>query len=663
MSARMLVLVALLCACVVSHADEQKAFDAASAFGARQSVTNLSLSPDGTRVAYITPMPGQGAAIFTLGLAKDSVPKSVISSNGKPDRLSKCDWVSNQRLVCGVYGVVNSSALELLPFTRLFGVDAGGGNIQLLSNRTNSYTRGYLLGGGSIIDWTAGDENAVLMTRAYLPDDHINSHIGSKLKGLGVDRVDTSTMAVKNLEPPREDAVEYISDGYGSVRIMIMETKRIGGQQDSGVLRVMFRTEGSINWVKLGDYNEVTRTGFWPVAVDRERNLAYGFDKKDGRRAVFSMALDGSMREEVVLARPDVDVDDLIRIGRHQRVVGASYATDERHAVYFDPAIDQVTASLSKALPGHPAIEIVDASADESKLLIFAGSDNDPGVYYLFDRTAHQVQTFVVVRSQLEGVKLATVKPITYPAADGTPIPAYLTLPPGEESAKGLPAIVLPHGGPSARDEWGFDWLSQFYAYRGYAVLQPNFRGSAGYGDAWFAQNGFRSWPTAVGDVLDAGRWLVAQGIANPAKLGILGWSYGGYAALQSAVTDPALFKAVVAIAPVTDLDALKEEHRQWTDFKIVSDFVGDGPQVREGSPALNAQKIKAPVLLFHGAMDRNVGISQSKEMASRLAAAGVHCDLVTWPDLDHYLEDSAAREDMLRKSDAFLRQAMSIRD
>jgi dipeptidyl aminopeptidase/acylaminoacyl peptidase len=165
----------------------------------------------------------------------------------------------------------------------------------------------------------------------------------------------------------------------------------------------------------------------------------------------------------------------------------------------------------------------------------------------------------------------------------------------------------------------------------------------------------------AVGDVLDAGRWLVSQGIANPSKLAVVGWSYGGYAALQSAVVDAGLFKAVVAIAPVTDLQELKEEHRDWQDFPIISKQIGDGPHVREGSPALNAAKIKVPVLLFHGAMDRNVLIRQSREMADHLRAAGVQHELVTWPDLDHYLEDSTARTDLLRKSDAFLRRAMGM--
>jgi dipeptidyl aminopeptidase/acylaminoacyl peptidase len=161
--------------------------------------------------------------------------------------------------------------------------------------------------------------------------------------------------------------------------------------------------------------------------------------------------------------------------------------------------------------------------------------------------------------------------------------------------------------------------------------------------------------------MLDAGRWLASQGIANPSKLAILGWSYGGYAALQSAVVEPGVFKAVVAIAPVTDLEQLKEDHRYSSDFNLVKEYVGTGPHVREGSPLMNAAKIKVPVLLFHGAMDLNVAISQSKQMAARLSAAGTKCELVTWENLDHQLEDSEARAQMLRKADAFLRQAMGI--
>jgi len=192
-------------------------------------------------------------------------------------------------------------------------------------------------------------------------------------------------------------------------------------------------------------------------------------------------------------------------------------------------------------------------------------------------------------------------------------------------------------------------------------VLQPEFRGSLGYGDAWFHQNGFKSWKIAIGDVLAAGHWLVDQGIADPHKLGIFGWSYGGYAALQSTVVEPGLFKAVVAVAPVTDLSALREEWRRWSNYYLVGTIIGDGPHVREGSPLQSADKIKAPVLLFHAAMDRNVSIEESKSLAARLKAVGGRCELVTWDDLDHYLEDSSARALMLRKSEAFLRQGFGL--
>jgi dipeptidyl aminopeptidase/acylaminoacyl peptidase len=316
--------------------------------------------------------------------------------------------------------------------------------------------------------------------------------------------------------------------------------------------------------------------------------------------------------------------------------------------------------SLYKALP-NTAVDLAGLSVDGMTLLISTENESDPGVYYIFDRQSHQLNTFLVHRNQLEGVKLATVKPVSFPAADGTMIPGYLTLPPGAATAKGLPAIVMPHGGPTARDEGNFDWFSQYYAARGYAVLQPNFRGSSGYGDKWFQKNGFHSWPIAIGDVLDAGRWLVKEGIADPNKLGIVGWSYGGYAALQSGVVDQSVFKAIVAIAPVTDLGAFVEDHRRLSDFAVISQEVGDGATMHQGSPAEHADKIKVPVLLFHGSYDSNVSIEQSKRMASRLAAAGVKSELVTWDSLDHQLDDSAAREKMLRKSDEWLRSAFGM--
>lgn len=641
------------------HICSANAFDAAAAFGARESVMELSLSPDGRKVAYVSPKADQGESMLTLSLEKGAKPQLAMTADGKPLRFKHCGWVSADRLVCMLYAMGSDPLFGPLLMTRWVSVNADGTNPKVLSTQQNPHTRGLNLYGGAIIDWLPDEDGAVLMTRNYVPDERAGTHLASSDVGLGVDRVDTRTLAVTHVIHAVRDAVLYLTDGRGNVRIMGERSTHAGGM-DRGVIKFLYRPQNSSDWHALGTYNEMDRTGFLPAAVDHDLNVVYGYKKKDGRLAVYSVSLDESQTETLLFARPDVDVDHLVGLGQRSHVVGASFVTDTRQVSYIQPEMRQLVASLAKATH-EPLLHVVGSSVDESRLLVFAGSDTDPGVYYIFDRASHQLETFLVKRGQLEDTKLAKVKPITYPAADGVEIPAYLTLPPGHEDAKGLPAIVLPHGGPEARDEWGFDWLSQFYAARGFAVLQPNFRGSSGYGDAWFQKNGFQSWRIAVGDVAAGGRWLVKEGIADPAKLSIVGWSYGGYAALQAAVYDPTVFKAVVAIAPVTDLSMFKEEHRNWSDFELVSNFVGDGPEMHAGSPAEHADKIKVPVLLFHGGLDRNVNIEQSRRMAARLKAAGAQYELVTWDNLDHYLEDSAARQEMLGKSDAFLRKATGM--
>jgi dienelactone hydrolase len=643
-------------AAIAVQAQAAPQFDAAAAFGARPSATSLDLSPDGTSVAYVVPIRGQGNALITTKLEKGAQAKTAFVAVGKPEHIAGCAWVSNDRLVCYLSAVVRTALVGLVERNRVIAVDADGKNYKTLSTRENGDSRGFTLGGGAVIDWLPDESGSVLMARLYVPDSV--GRFGSEAKGLGVDRIDTRTLAVSHVEPANPEAFVYISDGRGTVRIM--GTIVFDRGMNTGTSRYFFRPVGSHEWQKLSEVKGPNGDGFRPVAVDHDLNVAYGFKKKDGRSALYTLSLDGAAHEELVFARPDVDVDDIIQIGRRRQVVGASYATDTRHAVYLSQDVKQTLEALSRALPG-AQLRVRDSTNDGSKMLIFAGSDDDPGVYYVFDREARKLQTFLVVRDQLEGVKLAKQKAISYPADDGVMVPAYLTLPPGQEDAKGLPAIVLPHGGPSARDEWGFDWLSQFFAHRGFAVLQPNFRGSSGYGDAWFRDNGFKSWRVAIGDILAAGHWLASQGIADPKKLAIVGWSYGGYAALQSAVVEPGTFKAVIAIAPVTDLSALKEQYHKYTDYEVISDLVGDGPQVREGSPIEHAAEIKVPVLMFHGTADNNVYVAESQRMAEKLKSAGARCELVTWDDLDHNLNDTSARTQMLNKSDAFLREALGM--
>ena len=640
-------------------AQGQATADPAAAFGARESIESIRLSPNGRRVAYVAPGRGQSSSLYVVDLASGES-NVAASASGQPQRLGGCGWVSDERLVCTIYAVQRVNGF-VTTATRLIALDANGRNVQQLGQRDSDYQRWNRFFGGNVVDWLPGEDGAILMGQQFIPEQRVLTRIERRENGFGVVRVDTRSLEQRRVIDPNPAAVDYISDGQGTVRIMAVQPLRGDTGQVGNEIRYMYRPAGSSDWREFGVYNTLTRQGPYAAAVDRALNAAYVFDNLNGRRAVYRQALDGSNRRELVASHDQVDVDSLIRIGRSGRVVGASFATDQRQSVIFDPDLRALTERLTRAIPNLPLIQVVDTSADETKLLIWAGADTDPGRYFLFDKTTRQMNEIMLARPQLEGVTLAPVRAVTYRASDGTTIPAYLTLPAGS-NGRGLPAIVLPHGGPEARDEWGFDWMAQYYAARGFAVLQPNFRGSSGYGDAWFQKNGFQSWRTAVGDVADAGRWLVSEGIADPAKLGIVGWSYGGYAALQANVIAPDLFRAVVAIAPVTDLNLLKEEYRFSASFASARDFIGSGAHVREGSPAQNAAAIRAPVLMFHGDLDNNVGIAQARLMRERLSGAGREAELVVFPGLDHGLEDSDARARMLRESDAFLRARLGIR-
>lgn len=630
--------------------------DLAAAFGAREGVISASLSPDGQKIALVASATGQATRLYIVdtSVGTGATPKPILLASGKPESLYSCKWAATSRLVCTVGGLTLFEG-DIIGFSNIVSIDADGKNTRMLSNRRGSDALAIDTRGGTVVDYLPDEDGSVLMMRSYVPEARIGTLVEKTEDGMGVDRIDTRTGASKRVEGAQRDAVEYITDGYGGVRIKGVSPRTADGY-DKGSVKYLYRPQGTRDWLTLSTYTYSDRSGFNPYAVERDSNLAYGFEKIDGRLAAVSYTLDEKRTRTILYQHPSVDVDGLVRVGRRARVIGVTYATDKRAAVYFDPIMKAVTASLSKGLGGR-TVYVTDTSTDENRLLLWAGSDTDAGQFYLFDRAARKLTPVIPQRPQLAGMTLANVQSITYPAADGTMIPAYLTLPPGRE-AKGLPAIVLPHGGPSARDEWGFDWLSQYFVARGFAVIQPNFRGSAGYGDVWFQRNGFQSWETAVGDVASAGKHLVAKGIADPAKLTILGWSYGGYAALQAAVVEPQLFKAVVAIAPVTDLSTLLQGKKFYSSYYLQKDFVGTGPHIVAGSPARNVTRIAAPVLMFQGTLDANVPAAQAKLMDDKMKGAGKRSELVMFEGLDHQIDDEAARTTMLRRAGDFLMAA-----
>ncbi|HVF36960.1 MAG TPA: alpha/beta fold hydrolase [Sphingomicrobium sp.] len=621
---------------------------AARLFGDRESAWNADLSPSGRKIVFLTAGPGSS----TLAKILDPDTKALTNltrTSGRPESLEWCEFASETQLVCRYGGNVHYDGV-LAYFSRMITLRSDGSGVQPLESGRRLDEAYVRQTDGTILDWLPDQDGSVLIARTYVPKvERTDTHIHDRRNGLGVDRLDLTTLRSKEVEEPRKQASRYLTDGRGIVRVMGLTESRGDTGQLTGKTSYRYRLPNDKEWKVLGEYNSRDNSGIWPVAVDHAANSVYLLEATNGRDALFRMALNGSMAKTPVASNDKVDISGVIQVDRGQPVIGYRYTDDRSRTVYFDPEFKKLASSLGRALPATPLIDFAAASRDGKALLVHASADTDPGAYYLLDRTTKRMEPVLPSRQSLLGMQLAPVRSISYPAADGTMVPAYVTMS-KDGPAKARPAVVLPHGGPSARDSWGFDWLAQFLAARGYVVIQPNYRGSAGYGSDFLGENAFRDWKTAMSDISASGHYLVREGIADPNKLAIVGWSYGGYAALQSAVLEPDRYKAVVAIAPVTDLSLLKSDSVGFNNARLVREFIGSGENLKAGSPLQNASRIKLPVLLVHGDMDGNVGIAHSVKMAEALGKAGTPVELLRYKDLEHQLDDSRARTDMLTK-------------
>jgi dipeptidyl aminopeptidase/acylaminoacyl peptidase len=338
------------------------------------------------------------------------------------------------------------------------------------------------------------------------------------------------------------------------------------------------------------------------------------------------------------------------------RLIGGVLVGTETKDVFFDPAIQKHWDATVRAFAGE-RVRLVSHSADFSKIVVQVNGAQDGFVYDLVDYTTHHADLIGKVYDGL--TEIAEVRAITYPAADGLQIPAYLTLPPGR-TPKNLPLVVMPHGGPAAQDTGDFHWWAQALAAQGYAVLQPNYRGSA---LGWqFLSAGFGQWGRKMQtDLSDGVRYLAAAGFIDPKRVAIEGASYGGYAALAAAALDPAPYRCAASVAGISDLPGyLSWIHRRSGHAERYWDrFMGaanqDDPILERLSPIHYVDHIDMPVLLIHGKDDTVVPYEQSDRMADAMKDAHKTVEFVTLREEDHWLSRSATRLQMLQASVAFL--------
>ena len=337
-----------------------------------------------------------------------------------------------------------------------------------------------------------------------------------------------------------------------------------------------------------------------------------------------------------------VDIDNAIFSEKTDDLIATVYVDDRQRLYFKDPVFEADYRFVEKQLPGRQ-LTFRSPTADEQRWIVSAGSDVEPGEAYLYDRAAKKLTLQYRIYEKLPRAALAPMTSVRYPSSDGLEIPAYLTLPKGV-APKGLPAIIVPHGGPWARDTWGYDAFAQFLANRGYAVLQPNFRGSTGYGRR-FLDAGNKQWGEKMQDDLTWGvKYLVAQGIADPKRVGIMGGSYGGYATLAGVAFTPDVYAAAVSLVGPSNLITLLDSIPAYWEAgrKLFHERMGDPStpagkaQLERQSPLNAAAKIRTPLLVIQGANDPRVNKAESDQIVIALRDRGFPVEYLVAPDEGH---------------------------
>ena len=437
-------------------------------------------------------------------------------------------------------------------------------------------------------------------------------------------RIDPCWMDVKT------GKLTSIARNPGNVDSWILDRANVAriGIASSGLDRsILYRDRDGDAWRTLATFKD-GESRWTPLAFDGDnRTLFVASDIGRKTFAIYRYDTATHRLGDLVYGDDTYDVTDVIWSETKRRIVGLAYEAEKPKIHWLDETFAERQRIIDAALAGTFNIQ-QEATDDDSKIVVFARSDREPGVYYLFDGQRKKIEELAVVRPKLDPQHLAPMQPIKYQARDGLTIHGYLTLPVGRTPKK-LPLIINPHGGPfGPRDEWGFNSEVQLLANRGFAVLQPNFRGSGGYGME-FERKGYRQWGRAMQDDLtDAVQWAVAEGIADPQRVAIVGASYGGYAVMAGLAYTPELYRAGVNYVGVTDLVLrakqfrVSEFRKQWMRTRV-GDLYEDADELRDRSPVFHAERIKSPVLMAYGRTDPRVTREHGDDMKAALAKYG----------------------------------------
>lgn len=639
------VFIATMCALLCCALPTASAKPPLEAFGDLPRVRNVVLSPSGNQIAYISRIEGQDLIALFDPETGQSRPLGAVGDL----RARDVQFASDKYLIVVVSQYARSFRFRgAWEQSAAFSVDVETGKITQLLRGTDDLFPAQS-GLGRIVSIDADGEHV------YMP-----AFRGGPYATPNLDVIKVSLRTGRGLR--RGDI-----NGLTSTRDWLVDAN---GEL---VAREDFAEREQLHSLKVPDgrglrtiYSEETLyPGSGLLGVSAEDGSLMLVDARDSQfLSLYSMSPDTGALSEPLMQREDADIESVVT-DMNRVVYGVRYSGVRPTYEMFDPELTAAIDAAQRALP-RSSVYLESWSDDFSKLIFYVSGGAISERYFQLDRSDMSLKQIASARPEIGDADVGEVMTIEYKARDNLTIPAILTWPAGvpEDQRGNLPLVVLPHGGPEAYDSVAFDWLAQFLANEGYLVLQPNFRGSSGFG-ALFAMAGYGEWGRKMQtDIEDGARALAAMGWADPERMCIVGWSYGGYAALAGGALTPDLYKCVASIAGVSDLEQmLSDERRQhgvrsatYNYWKLlIGDPSDDREQIRAVSPYRLAEDFQAPVLLIHGDEDLIVPARQSRRMENALEGAGKAVTYIEIDGDDHSLRSNESRGQTLQALGDFL--------